>query len=251
MSSRCFARRGRGQVARNLTAIRGILFDKDGTLLDYAATWMPVNRNAALAAARGDAGLAEDLLRAGGYDPATDRIASDAVLAAGTSLDIAELWRTRVPGWGLGELTEMLDTMFLEQGRHTAVPVEALAPVLTRLKDRGLVLGIATNDSHAGIEATLGAFGVLGLFDFLAGYDSGHGMKPEPGMAHAFCDACGLQAAEVAVVGDNLHDLAMGRAAQAGLVVGVLTGTGDREMLAGAADHVLESIAGLEDLLAG
>ena len=238
-------------MTANATAIRGILFDKDGTLLDYVATWMPANRVAALAVARGDADLAETLLRDGGYEPATGRIGSNSVLAAGTTLDIAELWRARVPGWGLGELTEMIDAIFLEQGRVAAVPVAALGPVLTRLKDKGLVLGIATNDSHAGIEATLGAFGVLGLFDFLAGYDSGFGMKPEPGMVHGFCDACGLSPAEVAVVGDNLHDLAMGRAARAGLLVGVLTGTGEREMLAGAADHVLESIAGLEDLLAG
>ena len=232
-------------------AIRGILFDKDGTLLDYAATWMPANRAAALAVARGDAALAEELLRAGGYESATGRIASNSVMAAGTSVELAALWRTRVPGWGLGELTELLDRIFLEQGGTTAVPVAALGPVLRRLKARGLALGIATNDSQAGIEATLGAFGVLGLFDFLAGYDSGHGMKPEPGMALAFCKACGLQAAEMAVVGDNLHDLAMGRAANAGLVVGVLTGTGGRADLAARADHVLDSIAGLEDLLAG
>ncbi len=40
-------------------AIRGVLFDKDGTLLDYAATWMTANRVAALAAAGGDPELGD------------------------------------------------------------------------------------------------------------------------------------------------------------------------------------------------
>jgi phosphoglycolate phosphatase len=56
-------------------------------------------------------------------------------------------------------------------------------------------------------------------------------------------------AAEVCVVGDNLHDLEMGRAAGAGLVVGVLTGTSEHGDLAPLADRVLESIVALEALL--
>ena len=57
------------------------------------------------------------------------------------------------------------------------------------------------------------------------------------------------QGFEVAVVGDNLHDLEMGRAAQAGLVVGVLTGNGEAGDLSAKADFVLDSISDLESLL--
>ena len=39
-------------------AIRAILFDKDGTLLDYAASWTPVNAAAVRLAARGEGDLA-------------------------------------------------------------------------------------------------------------------------------------------------------------------------------------------------
>ncbi len=41
----------------------------------------------------------------------------------------------------------------------------------------------------------------------------------------------------------------MGGVAEAGLVVGVLTGTGRREDLVDRADHVIESIVELEALL--
>jgi phosphoglycolate phosphatase len=232
-------------------AIRGILFDKDGTLLDFSATWGPIYRVAAQKAARGDARLAERLLLVGGHDPQLNRLAGNSVLAAGTSQEIAAVWRDHVPEWDLTELTRMLDRLFMDEGQLSAVPVPGLAATLARLKARGLTLGIATSDSRAGIEATLTPFDVLGHFSFLAGYDSGHGVKPGPGMVHAFCRSSGLRPVEVAVVGDNLHDLHMGRAAGAGLVIGVLTGTGERDILAEQADHVLESIAGIEALLAG
>ena len=50
--------------------IRGILFDKDGTLLDYHATWMPLNWQAARTAANGNETLAERLMISGGCNPA-------------------------------------------------------------------------------------------------------------------------------------------------------------------------------------
>ena len=67
-------------------------------------------------------------------------------------------------------------------------------------------------------------------------------------MVEGFCAATGLVAGAVAVVGDNLHDLEMGRAAGAGLLVGVLSGTSSLAELAPFADHVLDSIADLEAL---
>ena len=124
-----------------------------------------------------------------------------------------------------------------------------MAPLFTGLRARGLKLGVATSDGRRAAEATLQGFGVLELLDFIAGYDSGHGIKPDPGMVLAFCEQVGLVPGEVAVVGDNLHDLEMGRRAEAGLLIGVLSGTSGRPELAPAADHLLASVADLEALL--
>ena len=68
-------------------------------------------------------------------------------------------------------------------------------------------------------------------------------------MVLAFCAEAGIAADEVAVVGDNLHDLVMARAAGAGLAIGVLTGNGGREDLGPHADHVIASIEDLPRLL--
>ena len=110
------------------------------------------------------------------------------------------------------------------------------------LKRRGLRIGVATNDSIGGLKASLQRTGILDLFDFAAGFNSGHGTKPDPGMVLAFCKAAGLEPGEIAVVGDAAHDLAMGRAAQAGLTVGVLSGTGTDDQLRPLADLMVDSI---------
>lgn len=232
--------------------IRGILFDKDGTLIDYEATWLPLNREAALFAAAGDLELALRLLEVGGADPHTGAVRADSLFAAGATPEIAAAWIAAGSPYGLDLLVPEMDRIF--RGATTAVirpTVADPAGLFRRLRGRGLKLGIASSDGEAAIRATLALFGLLDLVDFIAGYDSGHGHKPNPGMVYGFCDATGLPPAAVLMVGDNRHDMAMGRAAGAGLCVGVLSGTGTAATLAGLADLCLPDIGGLEELLDG
>jgi len=230
------------------TSIQGILFDKDGTLLDYHATWMPLNRQAALMVAGGEAAVAERLLVETGYDPASGRCLPDTLLASATNDEIGAAWAGML-GLDPAETAARVTATFEAMSGETAVPVARLAETVAALKARGLVLGVATNDSEDSAYGSLEPFGVLDHFSYVVGYDSGHGGKPGPGMVAGFCAATGLEAASVAVVGDSLHDLEMGRRAGAGLLVGVLTGTSLREHLAPHAHHVIESIAELEALL--
>ena len=84
---------------------------------------------------------------------------------------------------------------------------------------------------------------MLDLFDFAAGCDSGFGAKPDPRMVLRLLPGDRRsRLEEVAVVGDAVHDLAMGRAAGVGLNVGVLSGTSEREDLEDFADLILPSI---------
>ena len=236
-------------MTQGAARIRGVLFDKDGVLIDFAATWDPVNRRLAAEIAEGDPALAARLLGAGGYDGATGSPRPGSVLAAGTSPDIAAAWIDHLPAWQEAALAREIDRFFDATGPELLVPLVDVATLFARLKGRGLALGVATNDSEFGARRGLARLGGLAQLDFLAGYDSGHGAKPGPGMAEAFCREAGLAAAEVAVVGDNLHDLEMGRDAGAGLLIGVRSGTGDPAALAAAAHHLIDSVAELEALL--
>jgi phosphoglycolate phosphatase len=226
-------------------AIRGVLFDKDGTILDYWATWVPINRKAALWAAGGNAALAGELLLLGGHDPATDRVTPGAPLAAGDFLDIAQAFAAHPDVGAAAELAAGIERIFCEGGAEHSVLVAGARATLVELRRRGLSLGLATNDSGAGIEASLAKHDVLHFFDFLAGCDSGFGAKPDPRMVAGFCAAAGLARDEVAVVGDAVHDLAMGRAAGVGLNVGVLSGTSGRGDLEAYADRILGDVTEL------
>ena len=223
-------------------AIRGILFDKDGTVIDYWRTWVPINREAALYAARGDKALADELLRRGGHDPATDRVTPGSPLAAGDFRDIAEAFAAHAQVAAADRLVAGIERIFCSGGAQHSVLIAGARATLAELKRRGLRLGLATNDSAGGLEASLADHDVLDLFEFAAGCDSGFGSKPDPRMVFGFCRALGLRAGEVAVVGDAVHDLAMGRAGGVGLTVGVLSGTSEREDLEDYADLILPSI---------
>lgn len=243
--------RRRRVVRRPSRPIRGVLFDKDGTLLDYARTWPPINREAAIYAAGGDVTLAGELLTLGGQDPATGRVQPGSVLAVGTHEEIAAVFAGRLRGRTPPGLAEAIAHIFCEGGARHAVLVEGALAALRTLAAAGLRLGVATNDGIGGLRASLGRHPEANaLLEFQYGCDSGHGAKPSPGMALAFCAAAGLEPASIAVVGDGVHDLEMGRRAGAGLRVGVLGGTSGRADLAPYADLMLASVADLPAHLA-
>jgi phosphoglycolate phosphatase len=230
-------------------AYEGIIFDKDGTLIDFIPTWLPAYRYAALELTNNDVQLAQQLLSCHGYDQATMRFIGGSLLAAGTNHEIAKAWAEHLPEINdetkLESLSERLNQIFQQQVALNSTPVRDLQATLRTLNRAGLKLGIATSDSYQGIHNTLESFDVISEFEFLCGYDSGHGIKPEPGMVLAFCEAMSLTPADVIVVGDNRHDMEMGKNAQAGLCVGVLTGASTRDELEPLADVVFEDIAGL------
>jgi phosphoglycolate phosphatase len=226
-------------------SLKAVLFDKDGTLIDFERTWAPVIRQTARIAARDDAALARRLLEACGVEPGSGRTRADSLFAAGNSAEIAAAMVALGSIWTPAALTVELDRLFAEAGAG-AVGLTDLPLLFSRLKGAGLAIGIASSDAAAGIRETMRALGVDGEVDFIAGYDSGHGHKPDPGMALAFCHRAGCLPGQMMMVGDNRHDLAMGRAAGAGAVVGVLSGTGTPETLGDLADG---SVAELPDLL--
>ncbi len=229
--------------------IGAVLFDKDGTLIDFRATWLPAYEGIVRELFGTEPAVIDKLLLAGGYDRATGALEPTSVLAAGTNGQIAALWAGHVGRTDVATLAAEVNLRFMQHAETRLVPVTDLPALFGRLRQQGLRLGVATNDSAIGLAAQMRRLEIEELVDFRCGYDSGHGAKPGPGMVQAFAASLGLPAAAVAVVGDSLHDLEMARAAGAGLAIGVLTGASPRETLEPHADHVIGSIAEIETIL--
>lgn len=228
--------------------IKAVLFDKDGTLLDYHRTWAPVNRRAAAYAAAGDGALEDHLLTIGGMDPVTGVTSGNSTLAAGNTLEIAETWVKQGAAVPQDELVQALDELFHQTAR-SAVAVDNIGDNFRTLSGLGMKIGIASSDNENAIRIFAEHFGLSPYIHFIAGYDSGYGHKPGPGMLQAFCQATNIRPEHTAVVGDNLHDMEMARAGGAGLRVGVLTGTGTRQELSRESHVCLQHMGSFVDLL--
>ncbi|MEL6644237.1 MAG: HAD family hydrolase [Pseudomonadota bacterium] len=225
-----------------------ILFDKDGTLFDFHATWSGWVAGMLRDMAQGDAVLEVVLAEALGFDLATRAFDPASPVIAGTPFDIARELIPHLPDPPpLSALVAHLNATAASAPMAEAVP---LATYLNGLRARGLALGVVTNDAEAPARAHLEQVGVLEAFGVVVGCDSGHGAKPAPGPVLAACRALGAEPRAAVMVGDSLHDLMAGRAA--GLrTVGVLTGLAEREDLAPMADVVMADIGGLPGWLDG
>lgn len=226
--------------------MRAILFDKDGTLFDFARTW-EVWAISFLQRLSPDPKQAEVLAEAVGFDLPTGRYRPDSIAIAGTPMDVAAALHPHLPHMSLEGLVAMINTEAVSAPQAEAVP---LRPFLSSLRAQRFLLGVVTNDGEAPARAHLGAVGVVDLFDFIAGCDSGFGAKPQPGQLNAFMDLHALHPGDVVMVGDSTHDLIAARRAGT-RAVGVLTGMADTSALSPLADAVLPDIGHLPDWLAG
>ncbi|WP_420959299.1 HAD family hydrolase [Brucella sp. IR073] len=238
-------------MASNLNAIKAILFDKDGTLVDFDRTWFGISQELARRAAGGDEARARILLEEGGYDWSAQCFRANSVIAAGTVENIVDLWHPTESPAARAALIRDYDDYAVSEGARAAIAIEGMREALEALRAKGYRLGIATNDSEAGARATAEALGIAALFDVFIGYDTALRPKPHPDPLLYFAERLGLNPHQIAMVGDNLHDLETARAAGAGLSVGVLSGNSPREALEPHADMVLNSVADLPGVLAG
>lgn len=214
--------------------IRAILFDKDGTLTDFRATWEPwmATMIRDLAQASGaDAGVIADGF---GFDLATDTIPATArFVTAPGYVTVAAV--SRGIGWDRARLSAWLAP---RSSQVEQVVVPGAVDTLAALAGAGIALGVLTNADEAEALRHLDHMGATPHLHRVIGHDSGFGAKPDPRGAADFADRLGLPRSDVLLVGDGFPDMEAARAA--GLpAVGVLTGTLDRAALTPHARTVL------------
>ena len=227
--------------------LAGVLFDKDGVLVDFAATWDPAGGEVIAALAEGDEALEAALAGAVLYDRKARRFDPASLFIAGSSGELMAVWRPLLPD--RPGLAREVAALFTRTGVENVAPVADAPEALAALARAGVPLGVATNDAEASARAQVQRLGIAGRFAFVAGADSGHGAKPGGGMVRAFAAHLDVEPGRVALVGDTLHDVHAAKDAGA-ISIGVGTGPGGLEPLRGAADHLIGTLAELPALVA-
>ncbi|MBR9822332.1 MAG: HAD family hydrolase [Rhodobacteraceae bacterium] len=225
--------------------LKGLLFDKDGTLFDFGGTWNAWGRDVLDHLSDGDPARLEAMARALRFDLRGGGFQPDSPVIAETNREVAELLLQYVPGRSLVQIETFLTA---EAVKAPLVPVTDLPALMSGLRDLGYVLGVMTNDAEASARHQVDLAGLTPHLSFVAGFDSGHGAKPDPDPLLAFARQAELDPARVAMIGDSTHDLMAGRAA--GMIcVGVLSGMAPIEELAPHAHVVLPDISHLPEWL--
>ncbi len=200
--------------------IRGILFDKDGTLIEFHSTQHSIYA-ALLACLKDDYQVPDPLMQqlreALGHLP--DRLTPESLIQFSTNQQIAQaLFDTCQSyadegGWrrpfDTNDLLELIEQFSLGED----VPYVALPHVpetLRYLREKDYRLGIATVDTLAATVAGLKKTGILEYFDYLGtGEDSRP--KPDTSLADGFCSQCGILPNELLIVGDGKNDMLFAR----------------------------------------
>ena len=225
---------------------KGLLFDKDGTLFDFHLSWSGFILNVIDDLSGGVPARRDHIADCLEYDYENKKFLPGALSIAGTVKQQAMVISPAMPHWSIDQIESYLVRAASQVSMVPAVP---LAPLLTGFRDAGLRVGLATNDAEAAARRHLEGAEIIDKFDYIAGYDSGHGAKPDPGMCSAFAATLDLDPASCVMIGDSTHDLDAGRAA--GMVtVAVLTGMAGPDELAPFADVVLPDIGALPGWLA-
>lgn len=223
----------------------GLLFDKDGTLFDFQATWSNWFLNVLAQLSQGDFTKQKKLAKAIDFDLSEQAFFAHSVAIAGTNQDLVEALMGELEGINERELEDFLTR---ESLKAAVVEITPLAAFFDLLRLKGLKLGVMTNDAEASARAHLDAVGVVQKLDFIVGYDSGFGAKPSADPLLAFCASVGILPSHVAMVGDSTHDLIAGKAA--GMhCIGVLSGLADQQTLEAYADVVLWDISHIPSYL--
>ncbi|MCC6454529.1 MAG: HAD family hydrolase [Caldilineaceae bacterium] len=245
-----------------------VIFDKDGTLIDFAALWAHYTIGAveALMTATIEAPVAiaqnevpnKDQLRADlyamlGYDPTARRFDPQSPVVTAPlptiyTLAAGVLYRH---GWGWLDAELQVERAFAPVmnaplTRELVRPTAALPALFEALTAAGVQIAVITSDDRAPTLTALEWLGVLDPVAFIACADDPYPYKPAPESIWAACETTGVDLAHTVMVGDSTTDMLMGQRAGVGLCVAVLTGMMDAAVLAPHADVVLQSVGEIQ-----
>lgn len=235
--------------------VKGIIFDKDGTLLDMDGYWLPVARYAyediLKAIGRTDIPL-EELFLATGVSEGNVEISGS--LCCGTYAqvggDIYSVLARHNVDISLQETVDLTVKYFhdnMDKGEMQPTS-PSLKSVLATLKAKGVKLAVATADDKFVTAKCLAKLGISEFFDVIFADDGVSPPKPNPYYADTFRAKYGFEREETLMVGDTFNDANFAR--NAGIAfVGLAQNEKNRALLSEKTQTVMNDMQELLGIL--
>lgn len=216
--------------------IRAILFDKDGTLLQFTEGWVDsivgfledkILDDKKKRKLFKEIGIRED----GGVE-------ENSILSSETAMDLAIIF-SKYLDEDLDEIYGELDDHllnYLKKNNKFIRETCDLRKLFEALRERGILIGIFTSDNYRQAKYSMDYLGLDSFIDFYAAADI-YKKKPNKESLEVFKKKYSLEDQEIIIVGDSRVDMVFGEDT---LKVGVLCGTGSREMLAKYTDNIVD-----------
>ncbi len=197
--------------------IKGIAFDKDGTLMKYNDFWMPVSK-AAIKSILEKHGIEEDLT-----DDLMQSLDVDNEISgmfySGTYADYAKAFNKtfRKKGYKVSVSRSEVSDAFSENiSEGKIVPIcDNMQKIFSDIKEEGIKTAVVTTDNPQITERCLKELGIYEYIDRIYADDGVHPTKPNPYYMKCFCKEFGFKTSEVMMVGDSLLDMEFAKKSKA------------------------------------
>ncbi len=229
-----------------------VIFDKDGTLIDFKHLWAQktiAGVERLVAAVQGNERLRRDLYQTFGYDQTNDEFNMQGPMLVAAMQKLYTIAATVLfqHGWPWLEAELLVEDHFVPGVAEVLTPnllrpTTNLSELFLRLRAANVQIAVITSDDRASAEKTLKLLGIREHVAFVAGADDVYAPKPAPEAILAAWAQVGVTPARTLMVGDSTTDMVMAQRAGVGFRLAVLTGVMDRATLAPYADLVLASL---------
>ena len=195
--------------------IKGILFDKDGTLVEFSQFWHTVFLNFFRILEEEyqvSKKTIDEIKMLSGFQE--DRFERESMIQYLATSDIMELWHQIIKKneaskdifYEEKKLTEILEEQLVSQNIEVKA-LDGVVELLNYLKAKGYFLGVATADTKRSTIHSLKKSGIYDYFDYVGCDEAGVAPKPSSQMALHFCNQVNIATNEILIVGDSVTDM--------------------------------------------